>query len=189
MKRIILHHSLTKDGNVVDFNAIKKYHIETLKFNDIGYHEVIEIVNGKPTHFEGRDRFTTGAHAAGQNIGTLGICIVGDFDKEAPSKEIIDYLCKRLDFYRNLYGSIQIEGHCDHPNPANGYIKTCPGKLFPLQEIKDRYNTPDHWAEQPYQYLLQNWVDTLDRRFDDNMSRGEHFSLLARILKRLEEQQ
>ncbi|GAG83798.1 unnamed protein product [marine sediment metagenome] len=51
MIRVILHHSLTKDGEVKDFDAIKKYHIEKMNMIDIGYHYVIEMVNGHHYNF------------------------------------------------------------------------------------------------------------------------------------------
>jgi len=178
MKRIILHHSLTEDGKVVDFNAICDYHVKVKKWNPpCGYNEVIETVEDYVTHFEGRDRFSTGAHTSGQNVGTIGICIVGNFDIEPPSQKVLDYLYKRLDFYRTLYGSIQIEGHCDHPHPVTGHVKSCPGKLFPLGVIKEHYSNNTHWAEGLYTEYNQNIGTMHEKRFDDPLTRGEYLAL------------
>ena len=182
MKRIILHHSLTKDGEVKDFDAIRRYHIETMGWNDIGYTEVIELHRGSVTHFGGRSIHVDGAHTLGQNHDTLGICLVGNFDIAPPSDEMMRYLYKRLDFYRSLYGSIKIEGHNEWST------KSCPGKLFPLDEVKAAFKVEGkHWADKPYNYLRENWLGSLEKRYDDTMTRAEVFSLLARILKGMED--
>jgi len=44
-----------------------------------------------------------------------------------------------------------------------------------------------HWADKPHAYLLENYLDSLEKRYDDKITRGEIFSLLARILKGLED--
>ncbi len=182
MKKIILHHSYTPQQNKSSFEAIRNYHVNVLGWNDIGYHELIEEINGVVSHKDGRDRHTMGSHVKGQNEGTIGICLVGNFDKAPPSQEMMDYLYERLNFYRVLYGSIQIEGHCDWAT------KSCPGKQFPLDEVKARYRTDGkHWGDKPHSHLQEFLEDTLEKRYDDKMTRAEQFSLQSRIIKKMEE--
>jgi len=95
---IMLHHSLTKDGATVSWQAIRRYHVETLGWKDIGYHFGIELIGSpspppSPARGEGvlggyeilvgRPLDMEGAHCAaqGMNQKALGICFVGNFDE------------------------------------------------------------------------------------------------------------
>lgn len=149
MKRVILHHSLTKDGMVVDFEAIKRYHVGK-GWGDIGYNFVIENVNGEARTFLGRPLNIPGAHTRGQNIGTIGVCIVGNYDITNLPTDLEEELYKLLDRLEVENKGIEIMGHCDYPDPDSGYVKTCPGKLFPLDKIKAKYNKniPSEWAKE-----------------------------------------
>lgn len=138
MKTVILHHSLTKDSGTKSFDAIRRYHIETKGWKDIGYQYVIEEVNGVYVTFKGRGENEVGAHTEGHNTGTIGICLVGNFDETKPTQGALNELYKLLNDLDERYNGITIMGHCDYST------KSCPGKLFPLQNIKDLYNYKDN---------------------------------------------
>lgn len=135
IKYIIIHHSLTKDGEVKDWTAIKKYHMEVMKFVDIGYHYGIEKVNGQYVVQIGRQENQIGAHTLGQNACSIGICVVGNFDNELPNPKAMDLLvdlCKQLVAKYNLTPEMIITHH------RFASYKTCPGKKFPMDELRKR---------------------------------------------------
>lgn len=114
---IVLHHSLTEDGETNDWEAIRKYHTSwryqgriitaqeaaALKaqgkkpespWSDIGYHLGIELQGGKIVLQQGRPIGRPGAHCveAGMNRRSIGICVVGNFDLAPPSLEKLTFL-------------------------------------------------------------------------------------------------
>jgi len=126
---IVLHHSLTKDSETVSWGAIRNYHTDKCGWSDIGYHFGTELIGD---HFEiltGRMMNEQGAHTKGNNRNTLGICFVGNFDKnEVPPEQwnlgvrFVASLCDVLKIEPS-----HIYGHRDFSS-----IKSCPGEKFNL---------------------------------------------------------
>jgi hypothetical protein len=122
--KIIIHHSLTKDSGTVSWGAIRKYHMQTLGWNDIGYPFGIELIGDHYETLIGRRPDLTGAHTIGQNDQSIGICVIGNFDEDPVTTGIKDALQNLLTWLILLYGisSKEIYGHCEFAP------KTCPGK-------------------------------------------------------------
>lgn len=135
-KYIILHHSLTKDSGTVSWNAIRKYHKETLGWNDIGYHVGIELVGDTPEVFLGRPFDKIGAHCrdSGRNMDSIGVCIVGNYDIEKPSNEIVEATINTVSMLCRIFKIPikNVKGHNEYS------FKSCPGQLFPLEMITKR---------------------------------------------------
>jgi hypothetical protein len=138
---IMLHHSLTADGQTVSWPAIRRFHTETNGWRDIGYHYGIEIVSdgtGAPSIEVLVGRPET-EHAAacpedGMNSRAIHVCVVGNFDITTPSPALLKILVERcLKPVMNRYGITpdRIIGHRDR-NPH----KTCPGKLFDIERVR-----------------------------------------------------
>jgi len=132
---IVIHHSLTKDSDTVSWGAIRKFHIETQKWKDIGYHFGIEIINGEVEILLGRMMHETAAAVKEQNMNKKGIhiCIVGNFDIMEVPKPVWDktvtltaFLC---DFLK-IPASTNIKSH-------NFYApyKSCPGSKFDMKKF------------------------------------------------------
>jgi len=75
VSKLVVHHSATKKAD------LERWYKER-GFSQIGYHKVVEA-NGSIVN--GRSESTQGAHAKGANMGTLGVCVVGDFETEIQS--------------------------------------------------------------------------------------------------------
>ena len=108
---------------------IKRWHVQDRKWNDIGYHYLIDrdgtIANGRPIE-------KIGAHVAGHNTGTIGISLFGGHGS-AETDQFADHftqaqeksLRKLIADLRKRFGVVKITGH-------NQYAaKACPGFNVP----------------------------------------------------------
>jgi hypothetical protein len=115
--KIYLHHS----GNDIDTVAgIVAYHKS--KWLDVGYNWLIK--DGKV--FAGRPMLFTGAHTKGGNSGSIGICMVGNYDLKLPSEDSITALVRIMAEQCFMFhiDERNILGHRDK-NPTD-----CPGEML-----------------------------------------------------------
>ena len=133
-KWIIVHHSLTFDGNVVDTLAIRKYHIETRGWRDIGYHAIVEKTRGSYEALYGRSLLIPGAHTIGYNRKSLGVCCVGNFNEETIETEMLEVLVNRvIKPWMSIFGILpeNVRGHKELARD-----RTCPGEFFDLNNLR-----------------------------------------------------
>lgn len=132
---IMLHHSLTYDSGTVSWGAIEKYHTETMGWKDIGYHFGVELVGDRYYALLGRPEEQDAAACYQGNMNKLAyhICCVGNYDLEAPPKALLDVLVKRIMMPLMEEHNIPVNNIVGHRDYAP---KTCPGKLFNLNELR-----------------------------------------------------
>jgi LysM repeat protein len=129
--RITVHHSGDEGDVVGDPIAMLRHfehiHIHFKHWACIGYHFII-APDGRV--FEGRPMQYQGAHAVGDNnIGNIGICLIGDFDRQRVPEVQEQVMIEVLDRLRSTYGieRAQVFGHEEFKNTH------CPGKyLMPI---------------------------------------------------------
>lgn len=143
-KYIIVHNSATRQGNAKIFDT---YHRNTRKMkNGLAYHFVIG--NGTSSglgEIEVGSRWTrqiNGGHVASDYLNNIaiGICLVGDYDRDLPPKAQMEALEELIRYLRNRVGRsggklAVVKGHRQiNPRPTS-----CPGKRFPLQWLNKTF--------------------------------------------------
>lgn len=144
-QNVIVHHSLTKDGIVADWEAIRKYHREVNGWSDIGYHYGIERVGKGILLQVGRPESQEGAHTKEMhmNLKSLGFCVVGNFDLAPPGLEVMRFLAEIVRRKVAEYG-IPVNAVLGHREVGamagfdwrKGQYKSCPGKYFPMDTLR-----------------------------------------------------
>jgi hypothetical protein len=136
-KYIIVHNSGTRQGNARIFDY---YHRNVRKMpNGLAYHFVIgngtSSGNGQVEIGNRWDRQINGGHVHSDylNYISIGICLVGDFNRDLPTKAEYEALDELIRYLRRRVGKVDgkysiVRGHKEiNPRPTD-----CPGNRFPL---------------------------------------------------------
>ena len=135
---IVLHHAEAVTCTAQDVHSWHRAN----GWTGIGYHF---FVRKDGTIYRGRPINVVGAHVQGMNSCSVGICAEGDYhtkDKSMPQaqKKAIIELVKYLK--ENYYPNAKIVGHKEIGD------SNCPGKYYPLDEIKNMKYTEVLTMEQ-----------------------------------------
>jgi len=134
-ERIVIHH-LAADVSV---ETVHRWHLGN-GWVGIGYHFQIEFDG---TIWSGRPVDTVGAHTAGHNERTIGIACRGNFETLQTMPEAQrTALIRLLRHLRGAYGNIPVSGHRELTATA------CPGRFFPLDEIRRQIEIPENAVER-----------------------------------------
>jgi len=138
-KYIVIHHSATEEGSSLYFD---KYH-QGKGWEGLGYHFVID--NGTKGKQDGQIEVSPrwikqedGSHCSASNMNqkAIGICLVGNFNKEYVSSEQLDALVYLVKILRKYY-KIPLKRIIGHKQ-VSGARTECPGRKFPWIEFKNR---------------------------------------------------
>ena len=77
--KIIIHCSATREGQHIDVDTIRDWHVNGRGWSDVGYHYIIYLDG---TVHPGRPVERSGAHTKGQNANSIGICYIGGVETD-----------------------------------------------------------------------------------------------------------
>ena len=124
LKTIVVHHSALEYDQGPQ--AIQRLHMRRRGWADIGYHF---LVDGLGQLYEGRHLDIRGAHTGGFNTGSVGVCLMGNFDVVAPAAVQLATLRALTRYLRDTYTITHMAGHRDF-QPE---VTSCPGaSMWPL---------------------------------------------------------
>ncbi len=137
---IVLHHSATESGSVESIHEehLNRRDAEGNPWLGIGYHFLIGNGLGMPdgtvqATFRWQEQIH-GAHSGNEvfNARGIGICLIGNFEDTHPSKAQINSLKSLVKVLaaRHRITPERLMGH------ASVKATACPGKHFPLNEIR-----------------------------------------------------
>ncbi|MCH8828390.1 MAG: N-acetylmuramoyl-L-alanine amidase [Planctomycetes bacterium] len=138
-KSIVIHHTATSRGSVESIHAahLRRKDSRGRHWKGIGYHFVIGNGNGMPDGaIEPTFRWRTqmqGAHAGNleYNQTGIGIALVGNFEKQRPSRKQLIAVKRLIAVLKREYdiAGKKVIGHRRLKATA------CPGRFFPLAEV------------------------------------------------------
>ena len=141
IKNIVIHCSATTDGREVSREQIERDH-KARGFAKIGYHYLIQP---RGLILVGRNEDEIGAHVAGHNSYSLGVCMIGTKKFTVAAWESLRALVHQLTY---KYENAVVVGHRDlSPDldndgivEPNEWVKICPG--FDVKEWYERAMRP-----------------------------------------------
>ncbi len=141
-QRVILHGSGTRAGNA---NLLDRYHRDVHRRSDgLAYHFVIG--NGSQSadgQVEASERWLAGRGAAdAEGIGlseSISVCLVGDFNAQAPSLAQLEALDELLDYLAVKLGSLPVTTH----QHITGSDASCLGSQFPTEAVLKALGEPE----------------------------------------------
>jgi hypothetical protein len=204
----IIHHSA---GNTADTNYtniirnIYLLHTESNGWDDIGYNYMVagngQIYNGRDPQGAGDEDNIQGAHFCAKNSGTMGICLLGNYEIDTPSISLIKSVEKLLTW--KLYKeNLSAKDSSIHPPNSSKYLATigqhkdgcttlCPGKNTTNLIIDIRNNVQENLdkcanivsvSEPLNSHYLKIYPNPSDGRFfviSDDKANLTHYELIS----------
>ena len=147
---LVIHHSaFYKENGLATVHEVQRLHRHDRGWADVGYHFMVDAGG---LIYAGRSLSVRGAHTAGHNTGSAGVCLMGDFRYHAPTMAQWDAF---IVLSRWLAGELQLTHLAGHSQFNAG--TACPGdkvreqlpaiaSLLGLAFGRDGY-VPSAWGE------------------------------------------
>ncbi|MEM6392559.1 MAG: peptidoglycan recognition family protein [Planctomycetota bacterium] len=138
VNRITVHHEgwsavyfADRASTAARLEKIRRIHTQDRAWADIGYHFIVDR-SGRV--WQGRELKYQGAHVKDQNENNIGVLVLGNFDKQSPSREQTASLVGLLKRLQSAYRvpTARIRTHQEY-NPTS-----CPGKVLQAQMVAIR---------------------------------------------------
>jgi hypothetical protein len=136
VEELILHHTWKPEAaeyrGGATWEAIRAYHVQQRGFRDIGYH--LGVAPGEADRaWLLRPLAMTGAHCRGHNSRSIGVVMVGNYDREDPEL-VLPTAVKVLAACARTFGlaPAQIYFHRDFAD------KSCPGWRVAREDVRQR---------------------------------------------------
>jgi hypothetical protein len=118
---VVIHHSVLYTLNdAVTLLDIQRLHRNDRGWADVAYHYFVGR-NGQL--YQGREMSVRGVHVGGYNTGSLGVCLLGNFEEESPSPPQLNSLQRLLAYVVQRLQLTHLAIHRDF-NPET----LCPGQ-------------------------------------------------------------
>ncbi|CAI9741612.1 peptidoglycan-recognition protein SC2-like [Octopus vulgaris] len=126
VKYFVVHHSATRSCSTTVgcdklVKGIQNYHMDNKGWEDIAYNF---LIGGNGEVYEGRGWTVQGAHTIGYNSKSIGICMLGSFQKYVPTPLAMESLKKMINcslYKGQIIPNYTLAGHRDLGNTD------CPG--------------------------------------------------------------
>lgn len=135
---LVVHHTAmgvssdTRSG-AERVRALYEYHANSRGWGDIGYHYLVDE-NGRIYEGKSGGDYVVGGHAYCNNIGTIGIALLGNFEEEKPTQDqlkALQWLLKELADRYNIDPTSTTTFHGKRTEPIVGHrdllSTACPG--------------------------------------------------------------
>jgi peptidoglycan hydrolase-like protein with peptidoglycan-binding domain len=135
VREIILHCSATRPEWLANrpfseqVAEIRRWHVHGNGWRDIGYHH---LIGRGGEHAIGRPETAIGAHVAGRNTGTIGICLIGGHGSSERDRFTDHFTDAQEQALRTLIAEISSRTAINLVTGHNQYAaKACPGFHVP----------------------------------------------------------
>jgi len=131
-KFIIIHHEAGNSG----FHGVNEWHRQKWGFkSSLGYYIGYQLYLDKDKKWHrGRSDFEEGAHCPGHNKDSVGICIMGNYQREIPRYDLMKLLEAKIDELRLKYGIPKENVLGDKEGRIPSRPTECPCRLMPFIE-------------------------------------------------------